>query len=30
VLFKHLPELKKRIDALEAEIEALKKKDPTR
>jgi UDP-3-O-[3-hydroxymyristoyl] glucosamine N-acyltransferase len=30
VLFKHLPELKKRIDALEKEIEALKKKDSTR
>jgi UDP-3-O-[3-hydroxymyristoyl] glucosamine N-acyltransferase len=30
VLFKHLPELKKRIDALEAEIETLKKRDPTR
>jgi UDP-3-O-[3-hydroxymyristoyl] glucosamine N-acyltransferase len=29
VLFKHLPELKKRIDALEAEIATLKKKDPT-
>jgi UDP-3-O-[3-hydroxymyristoyl] glucosamine N-acyltransferase len=29
VLFKHLPELKKRIDALEKEIEALKK-DTTR
>jgi len=34
VLFKHLPELKRRIDALEAELEALKaparKEDPTR
>ena len=30
VLFKHLPELKKRIDALEAEIERLKEEDPTR
>jgi len=29
VLFKHLPQLKKRIDALEAEIANLKKKDPT-
>ena len=30
VLFKHLPELKKRIDALEAELETLQKKDPPR